>query len=151
MKGNLHVRFERGEAYLIGTYLNSSFARPTAKKPTFLRLRGLFEYEIQSWDYSIPRFFTKRFKTFQNREIAIGADAIKEQLADLDLRILIENSLVEWNQLGNKESTGDEREVTKQKRRKNFVVRRMELAKRFLQTNVEPEWMVLYLLPVLPP
>nr|YP_010291017.1 RNA polymerase beta' subunit [Juncus bufonius]ULQ66607.1 RNA polymerase beta' subunit [Juncus bufonius] len=132
-------------------YCGSSFARPTAKKPTFLRLRGLFEYEIQSWDYSIPRFFTKRFKTFQNREIAIGADAIKEQLADLDLRILIENSLVEWNQLGNEESTSDEWEVTKQKRRKNFLVRRIELAKRLLQTNVEPEWMVLYLLPVLPP
>nr|VDD65969.1 unnamed protein product [Brassica oleracea] len=35
-----------------------SFARPiTKKKPTFLRLRGSFEYEIQSWKYSIPFFF----------------------------------------------------------------------------------------------
>nr|WEB51333.1 RNA polymerase beta' subunit [Tetraena hamiensis var. qatarensis] len=33
------------------------FARPIVKKPTFLRLRGLFKYEIQSWKYSIPLFF----------------------------------------------------------------------------------------------
>jgi hypothetical protein len=34
-----------------------------------------------------------------NREIATGAGAIREQLADLDLRIIIENSLVEWKEL----------------------------------------------------
>jgi len=32
-----------------------------------------------------------------------------------------------------------------------FLIRRMQLAKHFIQTNVEPEWMVLCLLPVLPP
>ncbi|KAJ6815501.1 RNA polymerase beta' subunit [Iris pallida] len=31
-----------------------------------------------------------------------------------------------------------------------FLVRRMELANHFIRTNVEPEWMVLCLLPVLP-
>ncbi|CAN6483025.1 unnamed protein product [Victoria cruziana] len=81
-------------------YCNFSFARPIAKKPTFLRLRGSFEYEIQSWKYIIPLFFTTQGK--------IG-------------------------------------------RRKDFLVRRMELAKHFLRTNVEPEWIVLSLLPVLPP
>nr|YP_009433795.1 RNA polymerase beta' subunit [Hypolytrum nemorum]ANP26009.1 RNA polymerase beta' subunit [Hypolytrum nemorum] len=135
-----------------GVYLDCSFARPIVKKPTFLRLRGSFEYEIQSWRYSIPLFFSTRgFETFRNREIATGAGAIKEQLADLDLRILIENSLVEWKELADEESTGDEWEDRKIQIRKNFLVRRMELAKHFLQTNIEPEWMVLYLLPVLPP
>nr|YP_010884057.1 RNA polymerase beta' subunit [Helleborus argutifolius]WIW41732.1 RNA polymerase beta' subunit [Helleborus argutifolius] len=38
-------------------YCDFSFARPVVKKPTFLRLRGSFEYEIQSWKYSIPLFF----------------------------------------------------------------------------------------------
>nr|YP_009144313.1 RNA polymerase beta [Carex siderosticta]AKJ25289.1 RNA polymerase beta [Carex siderosticta] len=133
-------------------YLDSSFARPIAKKPTFLRLRGLFEYEIQSRKYSIPLFFSTRgFKTFQNREILIGADAIREQLADLDLRIIIENSLVEWKKLADEESTENEWENRKIQIRKNFLVRRMGLAKHFLQTNIEPEWMILYLLPVLPP
>nr|YP_009748238.1 RNA polymerase beta' subunit [Pogonia japonica]YP_009748314.1 RNA polymerase beta' subunit [Pogonia minor]QII89918.1 RNA polymerase beta' subunit [Pogonia japonica]QII89994.1 RNA polymerase beta' subunit [Pogonia minor] len=133
-------------------YLNFSFARPIAKKPTFLRLRGSFEYEIQSWKYSIPLFFTTQgFETFRNREISTGAGAIREQLSDSDLRILIDNSLVEWKELVDEEFAGNEWEDTKIRRRKDFLVRRIELAKHFIRTNVDPERMVLCLLPVLPP
>nr|YP_009771074.1 RNA polymerase beta' subunit [Colophospermum mopane]QIT01776.1 RNA polymerase beta' subunit [Colophospermum mopane] len=133
-------------------YCDFLFARPVVKKPTFLRLRGSFEYEIQSWKYSIPLFFTTQgFDTFRNREISTGAGAIREQLADLDLRIIIDSSLVEWKELGEEGSTGNEWEDRKVGRRKNFLVRRMELAKHFIRTNIEPEWMVLCLLPVLPP
>nr|YP_009139092.1 RNA polymerase beta [Dioscorea zingiberensis]AKF33610.1 RNA polymerase beta [Dioscorea zingiberensis]WFP44378.1 RNA polymerase beta' subunit [Dioscorea zingiberensis] len=131
-----------------------SFARPISKKPTFLRLRGLFEYEIQSWKYSIPLFFTTQsFETFRNREISTGAGAIREQLADSDLQIIIDNSLVEWKELGDEEvtGTGNEWEDRKIRRRKGFLVKRMELAKHFIRTNVEPKRMVLCLLPVLPP
>nr|UNA67775.1 RNA polymerase beta subunit [Vitis palmata] len=131
---------------------NFSFARPIEKKPTFLRLRGSFEYEIQSWKYSIPLFFTTQgFDTFRNREISTGAGAIREQLDDLDLRIIIDYSLVEWKELGEEGPTGNEWEDRKIGRRKDFLVRRMELAKHFIRTNIEPEWMVLCLLPVLPP
>uniref|UniRef100_UPI0030E405EC RNA polymerase beta' subunit n=1 Tax=Camellia crassicolumna TaxID=1407748 RepID=UPI0030E405EC len=133
-------------------YPNFSFARPIAKKPTFLRLRGSFEYEIQSWKYSIPLFFTTQgFDTFRNREVSTGAGTIREQLADLDLRIIIDYSLVEWKELGEEGPAGNEWEDRKIGRRKDFLVRRMELAKHFIRTNIEPEWMVLCLLPVLPP
>nr|YP_009680715.1 RNA polymerase beta' subunit [Kummerowia striata]AYA54509.1 RNA polymerase beta' subunit [Kummerowia striata] len=135
-------------------YCDFSFARPVVKKPTFLRLRGLFEYEIQSWKHSIPLFFTTQgFDIFRNREISSGAGAIREQLADLDLRILIDSSLIEWKELGEEESMDNENEWEDRKvgRRKNFLVRRIELAKHFIRTNIEPEWMVLCLLPVLPP
>nr|YP_010389151.1 RNA polymerase beta' subunit [Allophylus viridis]UPQ44471.1 RNA polymerase beta' subunit [Allophylus viridis] len=133
-------------------YPNFSFARPIAKKPTFLRLRGLFEYEIQSWKYSIPLFFTTRgFDTFRNREISTGAVAIQEQLANLDLQIIIDYSLVDWKELGEEGPTGNEWEDRKIGRRRDFLVRRIELAKHFLRTNIEPKWMVLCLLPVLPP
>nr|YP_010489865.1 RNA polymerase beta' subunit [Koenigia forrestii]UWM11505.1 RNA polymerase beta' subunit [Koenigia forrestii]UZC53726.1 RNA polymerase beta' subunit [Koenigia forrestii]UZP14505.1 RNA polymerase beta' subunit [Koenigia forrestii]WAL02791.1 RNA polymerase beta' subunit [Koenigia forrestii] len=133
-------------------YCDFSFARPIAKKPTFLRLRGLFEYEIQSWKYSIPLFFTTQgFDTFRNREISTGASAIREQLADLDLRTILESSLEEWKELGEEGTTGNEWEDRKVGRRRDFLVRRMELAKYFIRTNIEPEWMVLCLLPVLPP
>nr|YP_010395581.1 RNA polymerase beta' subunit [Thamnosma texana]UQJ73109.1 RNA polymerase beta' subunit [Thamnosma texana] len=129
-----------------------SFARPIAKKPTFLRLRGSFEYEIQSWKYSIPLFFTTQgFDKFRNREISTGAVAIREQLADLDLRTILDYSLLEWKELGEEGPAGNEWEDRKIGRRKDFLVRRMELAKHFLRTNIEPEWMVLCLLPVLPP
>nr|YP_009743065.1 RNA polymerase beta' subunit [Rheum tanguticum]QIJ60211.1 RNA polymerase beta' subunit [Rheum tanguticum] len=133
-------------------YCDFSFARPIAKKPTFLRLRGLFEYEIQSWKYSIPLFFTTQgFDTFRNREISTGASAIREQLADLDLRTILDSSLTEWKELGEEGPTGNEWEDRKVGRRRDFLVRRMELVKHFIQTNIEPEWMVLCLLPVLPP
>nr|QFQ48546.1 RNA polymerase beta' subunit [Blastus cavaleriei] len=131
---------------------NFSFARPIAKKPTFLRLRGLFEYEIQSWKYSIPVFFTTQgFDIFRNREICTGAGAIREQLADIDLRSILDSSLVEWKELGEERTTGNEWEDRKIGRRRDFLVRRIELAKHFIRTNIEPEWMVLCLLPVLPP
>ena len=39
----------------------------------------------------------------------------------------------------------------KKTNKKFFFIRLMQLAKQFIQTNVEPEWMVLCLLPVLPP
>nr|YP_011028335.1 RNA polymerase beta' subunit [Epidendrum avicula]WNS59746.1 RNA polymerase beta' subunit [Epidendrum avicula] len=133
-------------------YCDFSFARSIAKKPTFLRLRGSFEYEIQSWKYSIPLFFTTQgFETFRKREISTGAGAIREQLADSDLRIITDNSLVEWKELGDEESAGNEWEDKKIRRRKDFLVRRIELAKHFIRTNVDPERMVLCLLPVLPP
>nr|YP_010188386.1 RNA polymerase beta' subunit [Dalbergia nigra]QZJ46747.1 RNA polymerase beta' subunit [Dalbergia nigra]UXL84210.1 RNA polymerase beta' subunit [Dalbergia nigra] len=135
-------------------YCDFSFARPVVKKPTFLRLRGSFEYEIQSWKYSIPLFFTTQgFDAFRNREISSGAGAIREQLADLDLRILIDSSLGEWKELGEEGFTSNENEWEDRKigRRKIFLVRRMELAKHFIRTNIDPEWMVLCLLPVLPP
>nr|BDI24282.1 hypothetical protein [Abrus pulchellus subsp. mollis] len=135
-------------------YCDFSFARPVVKKPTFLRLRGPFEYEIQSWKHSIPLFFsTQGFDIFRNREISSGAGAIREQLADLDLRILIDSSLIEWKELGEEGSMDNENEWEDRKvgRRKNFLVRRIELAKHFIRTNIEPEWMVLCLLPVLPP
>nr|UTM96709.1 RNA polymerase beta' subunit [Phyllagathis sp. Lin700]UTM96710.1 RNA polymerase beta' subunit [Phyllagathis sp. Lin700] len=133
-------------------YCDFSFARPIAKKPTFLRLRGLFEYEIQSWKYSIPVFFTTQgFDIFRNREICTGAGAIREQLADIDLRSILDYSLVEWKELGEERTTGNEWEDRKIGRRRDFLVRRIELAKHFIRTNIEPERMVLCLLPVLPP
>ncbi|KAL0291168.1 UNVERIFIED_CONTAM: DNA-directed RNA polymerase subunit beta', partial [Sesamum radiatum] len=57
--------------------------------------------------------------------------AIREQLADLDLRIILDNSLVEWKELGEEGTTGNEWEDRKVGRRKDFLVRRMELAKHF--------------------
>nr|YP_009108432.1 RNA polymerase beta' subunit [Genlisea margaretae]CDI43992.1 RNA polymerase beta' subunit [Genlisea margaretae] len=133
-------------------YCDFAFARPLMKKPTFLRVRGLLEYEIQSWKYSIPLFFTTQgFDTFRNREISTGAGAIREQLSDLDLHIILDNSLLEWKELGEEGPTGNEWDDRRVGRRKDFLVRRMELAKHFLRTNIESEWMVLCLLPVLPP
>ncbi|KAF1879726.1 hypothetical protein Lal_00039738, partial [Lupinus albus] len=135
--------FEKGRSYWIGSYPNFSFARPVVKKPTFLRLRGSFEYEIQSWKYNIPLFLLPKVSIYFE---------IKKFLVDLDLRILVYSSLVEWKGLAEEGSLDNKNEWEDRKvgRIKNFLVRRMELAKHFVRTNIEPKWIVLCLLPILP-
>nr|YP_009041046.1 RpoC1 [Tetraphis pellucida]AIB08531.1 RpoC1 [Tetraphis pellucida] len=133
-------------------YCDLFLARPISKKPTLLKLRGLFKYEDQSWREIFPRFFSPRgFEAFRNREIATGGDAIKKQLSNLDLQIVMNYAYTEWKKLAEQRSTGNEWEDRKIQRRKDLLVRRIKLTKQFLQTNIEPEWMVLSLLPVLPP
>ncbi|KAL5684128.1 hypothetical protein ACJX0J_010513, partial [Zea mays] len=75
--------------------------------------------------------------------VPLALPLMLEQLADLDLRIIIENSLVEWKELEDEGYSGDEWEDTKRRIRKVFLIRRMQLAKHFIQTNVELEWMIL--------
>nr|YP_010613854.1 RNA polymerase beta' subunit [Andreaea regularis]WAS08599.1 RNA polymerase beta' subunit [Andreaea regularis] len=133
-------------------YCDVFLARPISKKPTLLKLRGLFKYEDQSWREVFPRFFSPRgFEAFQNREIATGGDAIKKQLTNLDLQFVMNCAYAEWKKLAEQKSTGNEWEDRKIQRRKDLFVRRIKLAKQFLQTDIKPEWMVLCLLPVLPP
>jgi DNA-directed RNA polymerase beta' subunit len=134
------------------TYPNLFLARPILKKPTLLKLRGLFKYEDQSWREIFPRFFSSRgFEAFQIREIATGGDAIKKQLSNIDLQVVIDYAYLEWKELVEQKSTGNEWEDRKIQRRKDLLVRRIKLAKQFLQTDIKPEWMVLSFLPVLPP
>nr|YP_009494365.1 RpoC1 [Dendrosenecio meruensis] len=115
-------------------------------------LEDLVYCGVQPWKYRIPIFFTTRsFDTFRNREMSTGGGSIRQQLANLDLRSIIDYSLVEWKELEEEEPTGNEWEDRKVGRRKDFLLRRMELAKHFIRTNIEPKWMVLCLLPVLPP
>ncbi|KAL8249818.1 hypothetical protein R6Q59_006686 [Mikania micrantha] len=68
------------------------------------------------------------------REITLGfVDLLRDDFIEID------------------RSRGNEWEDRKVGRRKDFLLRLMELAKHFIQTNIEPKWMVLCLLPVLPP
>nr|QUG10529.1 RNA polymerase beta' subunit [Hymenophyllum wrightii] len=127
-------------------------ARPVAEKPILLRLRGLFNYEDQSWKNILPIFFsTRSFETLQGREIATGGDAIKERLASLDLQNVMDCAYSEWQILAKQGSTRNEWEDQAIQRRKDLLVRRIRLAKNFLRTKIRPEWMVLDILPVLPP
>nr|YP_009299892.1 RNA polymerase beta [Pelargonium trifidum]AJB99806.1 RNA polymerase beta [Pelargonium trifidum] len=150
-------------------YPNLVVARHIAKKPNFLRLRGYFHYKTQSWSYTLAHFLrTKNFQKCRGREISAGAGAIRELLVDLDLRVIIDSSLEEWKitrllaekikdailqEIQEKGLASKKLLVKYQKieRRRRFLVRRMEVAKHLLQTTVKPEWMILCLLPVLPP
>nr|YP_010137917.1 RNA polymerase beta' subunit [Cephalotaxus fortunei var. alpina]YP_010137999.1 RNA polymerase beta' subunit [Cephalotaxus fortunei]YP_010138245.1 RNA polymerase beta' subunit [Cephalotaxus mannii]QPO89611.1 RNA polymerase beta' subunit [Cephalotaxus fortunei var. alpina]QPO89693.1 RNA polymerase beta' subunit [Cephalotaxus fortunei]QPO90021.1 RNA polymerase beta' subunit [Cephalotaxus mannii]UPV70846.1 RNA polymerase beta' subunit [Cephalotaxus mannii]UPV70928.1 RNA polymerase beta' subun len=154
-------------------YCDVCITRSIANKPTSLRFQGSFKYEDQYWPEIIAYYLSCDFGLFQEREIATGGKAIRDQLAGLDLKIILDRSYMEWKRLDEIISilfTGttkedvvfdeelkkmydklNEQELQKIRRRKDLLVRRMKLAKYFLQANIEPQWMVLSLLPVLPP
>nr|WIA68144.1 RNA polymerase beta' subunit [Pellia epiphylla]WIA68230.1 RNA polymerase beta' subunit [Pellia epiphylla]WIA68316.1 RNA polymerase beta' subunit [Pellia epiphylla] len=133
-------------------YCDLFLAGPTTEKPTLLKLRGLFKYEDQSWKDIFPRFFSPRgFKIFQEREVATGGDAIKKQSINPDLRDVVNRANSEWKDFAGRKSTGNDWEDRKIQRRKDLLVRRIRLARHFIRTGIKPEWMVLSLLPVLPP
>ncbi|GER25273.1 DNA-directed RNA polymerase subunit beta' [Striga asiatica] len=106
--------------------------RPITKKSTFFRLRGLFEYEIQSWKYIIPPFFYyPRFRYISQSRNLYRCRCYSRTNSRSSLRIILEKR-------GPRGMNGK-------------IDRRIDLAKHFLRTNIEPVWMVLCLLPILPP
>lgn len=134
------------------THPNLFPARPVAEKPILLRLRGLFNDEDQSWKDILPLYFsTRNCEILQRREVATGGDAIKKRLASLNLRSVMDCAYAEWEMLAKEGPTGDKSEDQAIQRRKDLLVRRMRLVKNFMRTDIKPEWMVLDLLPVLPP
>ena len=85
------------------TYPNVFITRPTVNKPTLLRFQGkLREYESKSWAKDIASYLSWDFALFQEREIATGGKAIKEQLAGLDLQMIIDHSYIEWKEIDTK-------------------------------------------------
>nr|QKV47164.1 RNA polymerase beta' subunit [Lepisorus hederaceus] len=133
-------------------YPNLFLARPVAGRSNLLRLRGLFNYEDRSWRNMLPAFpSTRNYETLQGNEIATGGDAVKKGLTGLDLQDVIDRASSEWRALAKQKPVGNEWEDRTIQRRKDLLVRRMKLAKDFLRANLKPEWMVLDILPVLPP
>nr|YP_010453578.1 RNA polymerase beta' subunit [Ephedra somalensis]QXG18283.1 RNA polymerase beta' subunit [Ephedra somalensis] len=132
-------------------YPNIFLARPTTNRPTISRFRGLLQHEdIPSWmDFIVPYISGWNFVEFQEREIAIGGNAIQKQLTGLDLRILLDQSYIEWKKL--LKNYKIQRGKNKIQQRNHFLSRRIKFAKYLIQAKIQPEWMVLCLLPVLPP
>nr|QBE88840.1 RNA polymerase beta' subunit [Pharnaceum aurantium] len=127
-------------------------ARPRAKRPMCIRLRGLVEARMEIWYQSLLDFFPPQiFKTIKRREVSTGAVAIRELLANLNLAHCRAESLNELTALAKIRPTGDDWEDRLVEGRKNFLRRRIQLVERLRQNNIKPEWMVLTLLPVLPP
>nr|AWD77896.1 RNA polymerase b'-subunit [Odontosoria chinensis] len=134
------------------TYPNIFLARPVSERPTLLRLRGLFNYEDRSWKNLLPVFLsTRNFEKLQRNEIATGGGATKKGLASLNLRSVMDHAYLEWQAPTKQGSVGNDWQDRTIRRRKDLLIRRIRLAKDFLQTKLKPEWMVLDLLPVLPP
>ncbi len=68
----------------------------------------------------------------------IGAEAIRDMLADLDLE-------------AERERTRDDLEATASETKRKKLVKRLKLIEVFLSSGNRPEWMILEVVPVLPP
>lgn len=68
----------------------------------------------------------------------MGAEAIQEMLKNIDLESLIAQ-------------LQEDMENTNSKQNKRKIAKRLKLAQGFLQSNTRPEWMILNVLPVIPP
>ena len=78
--------------------------------------------------------------------VGIGAEAVRELLRELNLDELSVSLREEINELAKKESG---REVEGQKRAR--IVKQLEVVEAFRQSGNKPEWMVLDVVPVIPP
>ena len=75
---------------------------------------------------------------YDSFEAGMGAEAIQKMLAAIDLPTLVADL---QEQLDN----------TNSKQNKRKIAKRLKLAQGFLQSNTRPEWMILNVLPVIPP
>lgn len=85
----------------------------------------------------------EEYRTLKERygggfEVGIGAEAIKRLLKEINVKEEVENLRLEMNE-----------ESSYQKRRK--IVRRLEILEAFLKSGNKPEWMILDIIPVIPP
>nr|YP_009582602.1 RNA polymerase beta [Selaginella lyallii]QBL02068.1 RNA polymerase beta [Selaginella lyallii] len=135
-------------------YCDLFFARPVIGKPTILGLkRGLIRYdEYGTWNETVLCFFhCSEYDEFADREVTTGGDAIRELLANLDLKVILDSAYAEWEFWVSNRPAGDEVTDRAVRRGKDFLLRHVRLVKNFVRTNTNPGWMVISSLPVLPP
>ena len=78
--------------------------------------------------------------------VGIGAEAVKEMLQNIDLDELNDKLRKELEELSTKES---KRDTEGQKRQR--LIKRLEVVEAFRQSGNRPEWMILDVVPVIPP
>nr|YP_009589655.1 RNA polymerase beta [Selaginella remotifolia]QBL76238.1 RNA polymerase beta [Selaginella remotifolia] len=135
-------------------YRDPLFAKPIIGKPTLLGVRrGLLKRdEYGAWNETIPCFFhCSDHDEFVDREVTTGGAAIAELSAGLDLKGLLDRAYAEWEFWVSNGPAGDEPEDRIVQGGKDLPARRIKLIRNFVRTGTNPEWMVLPLLPVLPP
>ena len=114
-------------------YFNSYVIIHPSNFPEFQYKKLLDENE---WS-SIEDKLYQQNQTFPDTEIAVGAEAIFRLLKDLDLKV-------------EAESLRHDLTLTKGSRR-DKIVKRLRIIDNFVATGSDPSWMVLTVIPVIPP
>ncbi|MGN0753751.1 MAG: DNA-directed RNA polymerase subunit beta', partial [Aristaeellaceae bacterium] len=149
-----HIWYFKGIPSRMGTLLNISpraleqvlyFASyivldPGDKSVTGLQLHQLLtESEYQSKKQQAEE------KGFEFR-VGIGAEAVREMLLSLDIEKMSQDLRAELDELSAKET---KRDSEGQKRQR--IIKRLEVVEAFRQSGNKPEWMILDVVPVIPP
>ena len=149
-----HIWYFKGIPSRMGTLLNISpraleqvlyFASyivldPGDKSVTGLQLHQLLtESEYQSKKQQAEE------KGFEFR-VGIGAEAVREMLLALDIDQMSQELRAELDELSAKET---KRDSEGQKRQR--IIKRLEVVEAFRQSGNKPEWMILDVVPVIPP
>ena len=78
--------------------------------------------------------------------VGIGAEAVREMLCDIDLDALAEELRKELRDLSERETRRDSEGQKRQR-----IIKRLEVVEAFRSSGNKPEWMILDVVPVIPP
>ena len=149
-----HIWYFKGIPSRIGTLLNLSprnleqvlyFASYIVLDPGDPAISKLSQYQMLSETEYQQKKQQAAEIGFEFRA-GIGAEAVKEMLQAIDLDELNEKLRKELDELSAKET---KRDSEGQKRQK--IIKRLEVVEAFRQSGNRPEWMILDVVPVIPP
>ena len=152
-----HIWYFKGIPSRMGTLLDISpralekvlyFASYIVLDPgcTPLRQNAILTETEYRQQISAPSYVTDVAMGKPPLRVGMGAEAVQELLQKIDLEALSQQLRAEIAELTEKER---ERETEGQKRAK--AIKRLEVVEAFRQSGNKPEWMVLTVIPVMPP
>ena len=149
-----HIWYFKGIPSRMGTLLNISpraleqvlyFASYIVLDPGDKSITGLQLHQLLSETEYQAKKQQAEEKGFEFR-VGIGAEAVREMLLDLDLDKMNEELRKELDELAARET---KRDSEGQKRQR--IIKRLEVVEAFRQSGNRPEWMILDVVPVIPP
>ncbi len=149
-----HIWYFKGIPSRMGTLLNISpraleqvlyFASYIVLDPGDKAVTGLQMHQLLSESEYQSKRQQAEEKGFEFR-VGIGAEAVREMLLELDIDKMNEELRAELEELSARET---KRDSEGQKRQR--IIKRLEVVEAFRQSGNKPEWMILDVVPVIPP
>ena len=149
-----HIWYFKGIPSRMGTLLNISpraleqvlyFASYIVLDPGDKSVTGLQLHQLLSESEYQSKKQQAEEKGFEFR-VGIGAEAVREMLLALDIDQMSQDLRAELDELSAKET---KRDSEGQKRQR--IIKRLEVVEAFRQSGNKPEWMILDVVPVIPP
>jgi DNA-directed RNA polymerase beta' subunit len=154
----------------ISTYGNSTTLahRIVLARERLLRLayQPIYEPRLSSNKFDIPwlrvlwLFLSRWYRDCESREIITGGYGIQRMLTNLNLQTKLIHFQKRWQKLveqtekmwhpasGKYKTTKHSADIQREKR---LIIRCSKIVRDLIQSKIQPEWMVLSVLPVLPP